>query len=67
MIDVSQGLGGMVRHLCFWPKISGCRVPVTVIIFVNPYLLGEVVWSREVVSVVPRLQVKLAPNSSWCC
>lgn len=69
-LDISKGPRGMVKLLCFWSTDSGCcgpshEVPVNLLInddYLCTYLLyplGEVLSSREVVSVIPRLQVRL--------
>ena len=68
-LDTSKGPRRMVILLCFWFINSSCyglshNVPINLLIndqyFCTYfyYLLGEVVLSREVVSVILRLQVR---------
>lgn len=65
-LDVSKGPRGMMKLLCFCSMNSGCCGPiheVSIHLLINnycfctylPYFLGEVVLSRKVISIIPRL------------
>lgn len=68
-LQVSKGPRGMVKLLCFWSTNFGCcglshEVPINLLISNGyfctylTYLLGEIVLSTEIISVIPRLLVR---------
>lgn len=67
-LDSNKGPKGMVKFLCFGSQTGCCgpnqEVPINLVIYNHcfciylPYSLGEVISSKEVVLVIPRLQIR---------